>query len=100
MGHRARDLTSRMPIDFSPEALSDLSAIRAHIGSQNLTAASRVTVQIVAACDSLEHLPERGRPGLVAGTRELTLIWPYVVVYRIAGDSVEIVRIWHGAQDR
>ena len=89
-----------MPIDFSRDALADLRTIRSYIGEHNPAAASRVTVQIVAACDSLEHLPERGRPGLVAGTRELTLIWPYIIVYRVSGETVEIVRVWHGAQDR
>jgi plasmid stabilization system protein ParE len=57
-------------------------------------------VQILAACDRLEYLPERGRPGLVQGTREITAIWPYVIVYRITPHAVEIVRVWHGAQDR
>jgi toxin ParE1/3/4 len=33
-----------------------------------------VAVQIVAACDRLEYLPERGRPGLVPGTRELVAL--------------------------
>lgn len=33
---------------------------------------------------SIEYLPERGRPGLVPGTRELVALWPYVIVYRIA----------------
>ncbi|WP_205854109.1 type II toxin-antitoxin system RelE/ParE family toxin [Phenylobacterium kunshanense] len=74
--------------------------MRAYIGDQNPAAASRVAIQIIAACDALEHLPERGRPGLVSGTREISLIWPYVIVYRIRPETVEIVRIWHGAQDR
>lgn len=89
-----------MPVAFSPEALADLIEIRAYIGDRSLSAASRIAVQIVAACDALEHLPERGRPGLVAGTREITLIWPYVIVYRIGLDGVEIIRVWHGAQSR
>ncbi len=89
-----------MPIKFSPEALEDLAAIRSYIGDRNPAAASRVAVALVAACDRLEYLPERGRPGLVAGTREITVLWPYVIVYRIAAATVEIVRIWHGAQDR
>ncbi len=89
-----------MPVVFSPAALADLIEIRAYIGDQNPAAASRVAIQIVAACDALEHLPERGRPGLVAGTREITLIWPYVIVYRIRSETVEVVRIWHGARDR
>ncbi|HKP78273.1 MAG TPA: type II toxin-antitoxin system RelE/ParE family toxin [Phenylobacterium sp.] len=89
-----------MPVAFSPEALADLIAIRAFIGDHNPAAASRIAVQIVAACDALEHLPDRGRPGLVAGTREITLIWPYVIVYRVVGSGVEIIRVWHGAQRR
>jgi len=89
-----------MPVVFSPEALADLAAIRAYIGERNPAAASRIAVQLVAACDRLEHLPERGRPGLVPDTREITTVWPYVIVYRITPAAVEIVRVWHGAQDR
>lgn len=89
-----------MPVDFSAEAIADLENIRTYIGADSPFAATRVAVQIVAACDRLEHFPERGRPGLVPGTRELTSAWPYVVVYRVLSDAVQIVRIWHGAQDR
>ncbi|HEY5070582.1 MAG TPA: type II toxin-antitoxin system RelE/ParE family toxin [Caulobacteraceae bacterium] len=89
-----------MSIVFSPEALADLVAIRTFTGDRNPPAASRIAVQIVAACDRLEYLPERGRPGAVPGTREITTLWPYVIVYRIAANEVEIIRIWHGAQDR
>lgn len=89
-----------MPVIFTAEALDDLAQIRQHIGRENPHAATRVAVQLVAACDRLEYLPERGRPGLVSGTRELTVIWPYVIVYRISASSVEILRVWHGAQDR
>lgn len=89
-----------MPVAFSPEALADLIAIRAYVGERDPGAASRVAVQILAACDRLEYLPERGRPGRVAGTREIALVWPYVIVYRITDVGVDIVRIWHGAQHR
>lgn len=90
-----------MSVVFSPDAVSDLTAIRGYIGERNAVAASRIAIQIVAACDRLEYLPERGRPGVVAGTREITTVWPYVIVYRVAGGGgVEIIRIWHGAQDR
>ena len=89
-----------MPIVFSDEALEDLASIRAYIGNRSPSAASRISVALVAACDRLEHLPERGRPGLVPGTREITAVWPYEIVYRIAADAVEIVRVWHGARDR
>lgn len=89
-----------MPVVFSPEALDDLAEIRAYIGQDNPYAASRVAVQLVAACDRLEYLPERGRSGLVPGTREVTTVSPYIIVYRIKTGTVEIIRIWHSAQDR
>lgn len=89
-----------MPVAYSPEALADLAAIRAYIGDRNPAAASRIAVQLVAACDRLEHLPERGRPGLAPDTREITTIWPYVIVYRITPEAVQIMRVWHGARDR
>jgi plasmid stabilization system protein ParE len=62
-------------------------------------AASRVAVQLIAAADSLEHLPRRGRPGRLPGTRELVSVQPFVIVYEVR-TAIEILRIWHGAQDR
>lgn len=89
-----------MSVAYAAAALRDLRRIRDYIGKESPAAASRIAIQLVAACDSLEHLPERGRPGLRTGTREITLIWPYVIVYRITPGSLEILRIWHGARDR
>jgi toxin ParE1/3/4 len=89
-----------MSVAFSREALADLEYIRAYIGLDSPSAASRMAVQLVAACDRLETMPFRGRPGLVPNTRELTAAWPYVIVYRVTPDAIEIIRIWHGAQDR
>lgn len=89
-----------MYITFTAAAGADLARIREYIGQKNPAAANRVAVQLLAACDRLEYLPERGRPGLVSGTRELSTAWPYVIVYRVTPDAVQVVRIWHGAQDR
>jgi addiction module RelE/StbE family toxin len=89
-----------MPVTFAPEAVRDLETIRAYIGQDNPHAASRVSVALLAACDHLEYLPERGRPTRAAGTRELTTVWPYVITYQIFEGRVEILRIWHGGQDR
>lgn len=89
-----------MPVVFTRRALRDLTNIRTHIGEDSPIAASRMAVELVAACDRLELFPERGRPGLEPGTRELTTVWPYVIVYRIAGETIQILSIWHGKQDR
>ena len=89
-----------MPVTLARLALIDLWRIREQIGQDNPAAANRVAVQLLAACDRLEYLPERGRPGLVPNTRELVALWPYVIVYRVTPDGVQVARIWHGAQDR
>jgi toxin ParE1/3/4 len=50
---------------------------------------------------SLRSLPHRGRIGREDGTRELVVArLPYIVVYRIKGDAVEILHIFHGARQR
>lgn len=85
---------------FTDPAADDLERIREHIGRDNPGAANRVAVQLIAACDRLEYLPERGRPGVLIGTRELAALWPYVIVYRVSASVVEVLRIFHGAQDR
>jgi plasmid stabilization system protein ParE len=80
--------------------MDDLRDIRSYIAQHDPAAASRVAVQLVAACDQLESLSHRGRRGLVAGTRELASVRPYVIVYRVTSAAVEIMRVWHGAQLR
>jgi addiction module RelE/StbE family toxin len=48
---------------------------------------------------NLRLFPEMGRPGRIEGTRELVISrTPYIAAYRIAGDTVRILRVLHGAQ--
>jgi toxin ParE1/3/4 len=43
--------------------------------------------------------PYRGGPGRRQGTRELVLSpRPYILIYRIAGEAIHVVRILHAAQ--
>ena len=88
-----------MQVAWTEPARQDLERIRAYVAEFNPWAANRLAVQLLAAADSLEHFPRRGRIGIEAGTRELVNVSPYAIVYRI-GTRVEILRIWHGAQSR
>lgn len=88
-----------MEIEWTDPALADLVHIRSFVARDDPDAASRLAVRLIAAADSLEHFAARGRTGSVAGTREL-VVRPYVIVYRIKGKVVQIVRVWHGAQNR
>jgi toxin ParE1/3/4 len=89
-----------MKVIVSPEARNDLRLIREYVSQDNPYAASRLAVELLLACDRLETFPERGRPGQRTGMRELTTVWPYVISYRVKEDAVEIIRIWHGRQER
>jgi plasmid stabilization system protein ParE len=53
--------------------------------------------EVIDRIEQLATFPGLGRPGEVKGTRELVSP-PYVVVYR-STEVVEILYIWHGAQD-
>ena len=82
---------------WSPAALGDLVAIRSYIAKDSPRAARDMALRLKRAGDSLTLFPERGRLAK-RGVRELTLIYPYLIRYRILGGDVEIVRIKHGAQ--
>jgi len=89
-----------MQVVFARRALRDLANLRSYISRDKPGAASRIAVEITAACDRLELFPERGRPGQIAGTRELTTVWPYVIVYKITSREIRILTVWHGKRDR
>lgn len=89
-----------MTVRFTDEALGDLSSIRAYLAERSPNAADRMGRRLVDAADSLEGFPDRGKPGLLDGTREITTVWTYVIVYRVTVSEVQVLRIWHGAQIR
>ncbi|MBN9564090.1 MAG: type II toxin-antitoxin system RelE/ParE family toxin [Alphaproteobacteria bacterium] len=90
-----------MAVRWRTRALADGARIVAYIASENPVAAERVGRELLLAGDSLAMFPRRGRPGRQVGTRELFVVSPYLIVYRItAEDTVTILRIWHAAQDR
>ncbi len=53
---------------------------------------------LLAAGDSLASFPDRGRPVAGTGLREWTLVYPYIIRYRVAADHVRILRVRHGAR--
>jgi toxin ParE1/3/4 len=87
-----------MEIRWSPLAAEDLERIFQRISKDNPTAARGVVKAIYDGCAALKDFPHRGRPGRINGRRELVFT-PYIVVYQVKQHSVEISRIYHGAQD-
>jgi toxin ParE1/3/4 len=70
-----------------------------YVADDNPTAADRLSIEVERQTDILANHPRIGRPGRLRGTRELVIDrTPYVAVYRIRRDLIEIVRLLHGAQ--
>lgn len=72
-------------------------AIRTYIADENPHAARRIFLKLVNAADSLALLPHRGRP-ISGGRRELTHLRPYLLCYRVRGDTVTILQVRHAAR--
>ena len=89
-----------MPVRWTRPAAQDLHHIASRIQRDNPTAARRVATTLYDGCMGLEMFPTRGRIGRIAGTCELVFVpLPYIAVYRVTEDIVEILRVYHGAQD-
>ena len=86
-------------LEHAPRYFRGLEDIHERIVADNPTAASRMIERIRAAVMGLAASPALGRPGRVAGTRELVIPGtPYIVPYRVKGGVVQIITILHGAQ--
>jgi toxin ParE1/3/4 len=88
-----------MRIRWSTGAAQDLFRIVEHIHKENAPAAQRVANTIYENVGSLNSFPFRGQQGRVEGTRELPVpSLPFIVVYRVILDIIEIAAVIHGAQ--
>lgn len=88
-----------MKLVWSAFALSDRDGIFTHIEAHSPAAAIAVDERIAAAARRQRDFPESGRPGRVAGTRELVITaTPYIAAYAVGDGIVRILRVLHGAQ--
>jgi toxin ParE1/3/4 len=84
---------------WSPRAIGHLAALRDYIARENPGAAARTATTLLAAVDRLAELPNLGRSGRVSGTRELVVPGTrYVIPYRVRGERLEIITVFHGRQ--
>lgn len=85
--------------------MADLERLREFLVEKDPRAAVRASETLVEAIDSLLQFPERGRISALADHRELVVPFgksAYVVRYnfRVESETVSIVRIWHGREER
>ena len=89
-----------MRVTWAPSARDDLRGIVLHIAKDNVDAALGMHDRIEAAVRKLDAMPRRARLGRLPNTRELVIgRSPYIAVFRVTSDGVEIARVIHGAQN-
>jgi plasmid stabilization system protein ParE len=80
---------------WSPQALRQVERASDYLMDFNPRAAVRLAEGLIAAGDSLAHLPHCGRPVHGTTMRELVTAFPHIIRYRVAGDSVRSLRVRH-----
>ncbi len=92
-----------MRIVWLPFAQHDLASIAAyHETAASKELAARLIQRITHSASALAENPHLGSPSeSVDGIHELHVArLPYLLPYRVMGDRIEILRVFHEAQDR
>jgi toxin ParE1/3/4 len=90
-----------MIIEWTEHALDDVEEIKRYIRRDSSFYALRLAQKIVAAAESLEHFPSRGRAipgGSDPSVREI-LMQSYRIIYVIRHDRIKIVAVLHSARN-
>ncbi len=88
-----------MQVQWTVKAGSDRENAINTIAEDSLIAALSQLDEMERQTDRLADYPKLGRPGRVKGTRELVVNrTPFIIVYRIKSEIVQILRVLQGAQ--
>jgi len=83
---------------WRPTAIADRKSITIYIAQDNPRAAIELGDMLMQKAEQLDQHPMLGRAGRVKGTRELVAHPNYILIYRIVGKAVEVLRVKHAAQ--
>ena len=87
-----------MRLRWLRKALRNLDDEATYIAADDAAAARLVVKRVLDAVALLPAQPGLGRPGRVPGTRELVVLKTrYVVPYRVRGDVIELLRVFHSS---
>jgi addiction module RelE/StbE family toxin len=87
-------------LQFTEQALEDLVRLREFIAEKNPAAAQRISEDLIRSVDRLRDQPELGHAlDTEPGVREW-IAQNYVVHYLSLNDTLIVLQIWHGREDR
>lgn len=83
---------------WRPLALADRDRIMAHIAQDSPLAAIALDEAFEEHAERARQSPALYKPGRMKNTREIVVRPNYVMVYRVDGDVVAMLRVLHAAQ--
>lgn len=90
-----------MRIRWTPAAAADIEYISNYRDDQFPQYRQSTIRKLYDGILSLRSFPNRGKRGREDGTRELVYSpLPYVVAYRVKDQTIEVLRVYHRAQNR
>lgn len=87
-----------MRLVWHPLAINDRERIMDFIARDKPLAALALDEEFEAHAERLPSNPLLYRPGKLKGTREIVVHPNYIMVYRVEGESITILRVMHAAQ--
>ena len=90
-----------MRIRWTPPAAADLQSISDYLKQHHPQYRQPTMRKLYERIRALKDAPYLGRPGRIEGTREILFPpVPYIAVYRVHEQSIEIWRVFHTSQNR
>ena len=87
---------NRVSLEFHPEAVAEARAAREWYAERSPLAAAVFMDEIERATEMIMEAPNRW-PRYLHGTRRYLLRrFPFSVIYRVAGTSVQVIAVMHG----
>jgi len=85
-----------LPIEFHPEAIAEAHEAREWYAERSEAAAGQFMDELDAAIDAIQRTPDRMAVYLHGTRRYLLKRFPYLVVFRITDELIEVVAVAHG----
>lgn len=88
-----------MRVRFSRQCRADLAAIVHAISVHNPEAARQMARVLTARALALAEHPKRGRVLAKHSDVRRLVVRPYLILYRVTHEAVQVLRFAHGARD-
>jgi len=89
-----------LKLRWTRRALADFEQAHDHIAQDNPEAARQIAQRLLDATETLLEYPRIGRVGEDEDSREWRVDkTPYLLVYAIKGEVIELWRVWHLSRD-